>query len=121
MVQCITTHEEDLRELFVVIGHHSWARCLLGHRQKIVDIFNGPESLLPEFELHRRVKLSEASIEMSLQSLRILEVDSVGLVCVFRHICEVQTECFAKATELDFSFVFQAELEGLLCDLLQGI
>lgn len=56
---------------------------------------------------------------MMLKSLRIGKVDSMLLVGVFCNIREVKSEGFAQTTELDFPLVLQAELEGLLGDLLQ--
>jgi len=47
MVQCIAAHQEDLSELFIVVGHHCRTRRLLGHREQVVHVLDGPESLLP--------------------------------------------------------------------------
>ena len=56
---------------------------------------------------------------MALQSLGVLEVDSVGLVCILCHICKLQTESLAKTAELDLTLVLQTESERLLGNLLK--
>ena len=55
---------------------------------------------------------------MVLQGIRVGEVDTVRLVRILRNICQVKTEGLAEATELDLALVLQAELEGLLRNLL---
>ena len=55
---------------------------------------------------------------MMLQGIRVGEVDAVRLVRILRDIGQVKTEGLAQATELDLALVLQAELEGLLRDLL---
>ena len=55
---------------------------------------------------------------MVLQGIRVGEVDAVRLVRILRDIGQVKTEGLAQATELDLALVLQAELEGLLRDLL---
>ena len=118
VVESIATHEEDSRELFVVVGHHSWSWGLLGHRKQIVDIFHGAEGFLPELKFDRGVKLSEASIKMMLKSFRVSKVDRMSLVGVFGDVGKVQAERFAKTAELDLSLMLQTEFESLLGDLL---
>ena len=55
---------------------------------------------------------------MVLQGIRVGEVDAVRLVRILRDIGQVKTEGLAQATKLDLALVLQAELEGLLRDLL---
>ena len=55
---------------------------------------------------------------MVLQGIGVGKVDAVRLVRVLRDIGQVKTEGLAEATELDLALVLQAELEGLLRDLL---
>ena len=55
---------------------------------------------------------------MVLQGIRVGEVDAVRLVRILRDIGQVKTEGLAQATELDLALVLQAELEGLLRNLL---
>ena len=83
-----------------------------------MNIFNRSESFLPELKLYRSIQLSEASVEMVLQGIRVGEVDAVRLVRILRDIGQVKTEGLAQATKLDLALVLQAELEGLLRDLL---
>lgn len=118
VIERVAAHQEDFRQFLVVVGHHRRLRRLLRHREKVVNILDGAESLLPELELHGGVKLGKAGIEMMLQCLGIGEVDRVGLVRVFGDVGEVKTEGFAETAELDFALVLQAESEGLLRDLL---
>ena len=119
MVESVPTHEENPRQLLVVVGHHGRPRSLLGHREKVVDILDGTERLLPELELHGCVELREAGIEMVLEGIGIRQVDGMGLVRVLGDVPEVQTKRFAQAAELHFTLVLQAELESLLGDLLR--
>ena len=58
---------------------------------------------------------------MMLKRVGIREIDRVGLMGIFCNICKVQAESFAKATELDLAYVFEAKLEGLMGDLLRGV
>lgn len=51
MVEGIAADEEDFGQLFIIIGHHSRTRRLLGHRQQVMDVLDGAECFLPEFEL----------------------------------------------------------------------
>ena len=92
MVESVPAHEENPRELLVVVGHHGRPRSLLGHREKVVDILDGTERLLPELELHGRVELCEAGIQMVLEGIRVGKVDGMGLVRVLGDVPEVQTE-----------------------------
>ena len=83
-----------------------------------MDVFDGSESLLPEFELDGGIELRETRVEMVLQGVRITEVDRMWLVLVFRNIGEMQPEGLTKSTELYFPLMLQAEFERLLCNLL---
>ena len=71
MVESVPAHEENLRQFLVVVGHHRWPRSLLRHREKVVDILDGAECLLPELEFHRRVELCEPGIQMVLEGIGI--------------------------------------------------
>ena len=51
VVEGVTTHKEDLCELFVVVSHHGRLGSLLGHGQEVVDVPDGTKSLLPQSEL----------------------------------------------------------------------
>ena len=55
---------------------------------------------------------------MVLGGIRIGQVDGVWVVRVLCYVGKVQAESLAKATELDLALMLQAELEGLLSDLL---
>jgi len=90
MIQRVTAHQEYLGKLLIVIGHHRGTRSLLGHDQEIVDIFHRTEGLLPEFELNGGVELCEASIEVMLEGIRILEVDCMWLMGIFCNVGEVE-------------------------------
>lgn len=120
VVQGVAAHEENLRQFLIVVGHHGWPGRLLRHRQKVVYILDRSERLLPELELNGSVQLREPGVKMTLERLRVLKVDGMRLVCVFGYIGKMESQSFAEATELDFSLVLQAELEGLLGDLLHS-
>lgn len=83
-----------------------------------MDIFDGAEGFLPEFELDGGVELGETGVEMVLEDFGILKVDRVRLVRVFRDVGEVESEGLAQATEFDLALVLKTELERLLGDLL---
>ena len=55
---------------------------------------------------------------MVLQGICVGKIDAVRLVRILRNVGQVETEGLAQATELDLALVLQAELEGLLRDLL---
>ena len=92
MVQRVSASEEDLGQFFVVICHHGGARCFLCHREEVVDVFDGAEGLLPEFELDGSVELRKTRIEVVLEDLWVGEVDGMRLVCIFCDVGEVETE-----------------------------
>ena len=118
MVKGVSTHEEDSRELFIVVGHHRRPGSLLGHCKEVVHIVHGTESLLPELKLDGGVELGEAGVEMVLEGVGVGEVDRMGLVGVFRDVREVQAEGLAEAAEFHLALVLQAEAECLLGYLL---
>jgi hypothetical protein len=93
MVECVTTHQEDLCEFFVVVSHHGRLWSLLGHGQEVMDILDGTKSLLPQFQLDRSIELGEAGIEVVLEGIGVGKVDRVGLGCIFSHVGEVETKC----------------------------
>ena len=106
MVQCISASEEDLGQIFMVICHHSGARCFLCHSE-VVDIFGSVESLFLEFEV-------------MLVDLWVGEVDGMRLVSIFCNIGEVKTESLAQLTKLDLAMMLERDVERLLCNLLMG-
>ena len=69
MVEGVATGEEYFCELFIVIGHHGRTGCFLCHSEKVMDIFDRTESLLPELKLDRGIKLCKSCIEVVLQDL----------------------------------------------------
>ena len=79
MEEEVVGHEKDLGELLEVICHHSVLRWSLGQSEKHVDIFNTPESFLPELQLVGNIELSKSCLEMSLQGIRLIEVDRMHL------------------------------------------
>ena len=58
---------------------------------------------------------------MMLESIGIAEVDSVGLVCILGYIREMQAKGLTESAEFDLSLMLQAELKGLLGNLLSHI
>ena len=57
---------------------------------------------------------------MVLGGIRIGQVDGVWVVRVLCYVGKVQAESLAETAKLDFALVLQAELEGLLGNLLHG-
>lgn len=84
-----------------------------------MNIFDRTESFLPKLELDAGVELSESSIEVSLEGIRVGEVDGVSLVDIFGNVGKMETEGLAEAAEFDLASVLQAKLECLGSDLLK--
>lgn len=84
-----------------------------------MDVLDGSEGFLPELEIDGRVELLESSLEVSSEDVGIREVDGVGLVGVLVDGGEVLSDDFAESSELGLSSVEDAELEGLVDDLLK--
>ena len=118
MVECVTTHQEDLCEFFVVVGHHRRLGSLLGHGQEVMDVLDGTKSLLPQFQLDRSIELGKAGIEMVLEGIGVGKVNRVGLGRIFGHIGEVEAKSLAQTAEFYFPLMLQTKLESLLGDLL---
>lgn len=76
-------------------------------------IFSGPESFLPEFELHGGIELREADVEVALQCLWVADVDTVVCARVLLGRCEMLAESLCEPAELCLSGVLEAELESL--------
>lgn len=81
-----------------------------------MDVLGGAESLLPELELDGSVELLEASVEVTLEGVGIVEIDRVRLVRVLLRRSEVGAESLRKATELGLALVGEAEGESLVRD-----
>ncbi|KAH8716090.1 hypothetical protein HC256_004871 [Beauveria bassiana] len=77
--QVVLTNEKDAGELFVVIGHHDVLGGTLAKVEQSVNVLDAAEGLLPEFKLNSNIQLLEAGLEMALQSVGIVEVDSMHL------------------------------------------
>jgi len=75
MVECIATHQEDLCEFFVVVGHHGGLGSFLGHGQEVMDILDGTKRFLPQFQLDRSIELGKAGIKVVLEGIGIGKVD----------------------------------------------
>ena len=112
---------EHPRQLLVIVGHHRGLLSLLGSRvgEETLDVLDGSEGFLPEFEVDGRVELLESSLEVSSEDVRVREVDGVGLVGVLVDGGEILSNDFAESSELGLSSVKDAELEGLVDDLLK--
>jgi hypothetical protein len=107
---------EDLGHLVVEGSHHARLRGALRHADEGVNVLGGAETLLPQLELDGRVELLEASVEVALERVGVVEVDRVGLVGVLLGGGEVGTEGLAEAAELGLALVLEAELERLVAD-----
>ena len=116
----VVRDHENTGKLLVVVCHHGGARSLLSHGEKVVDILDAAESLLPKLELDSAVELGKASVEVALESVLVSEVDSVSVVGVASDVLKVLTEDLAEPSELGLSLVLKAELESLVGNLLVG-
>ena len=54
-----------------------------------MNVFNGSKSFLPQFKLCCNIKLIKSGIEMSLESIRIVEVYGMRLIRVLSNILEM--------------------------------
>ena len=57
---------------------------------------------------------------MVLQRICIRQVDRMRLVCIFDDNVKMKSQGFTKSTKFSLALVFEAEFEGLLCNLLKG-
>ena len=78
-----------------------------------MNIFNAAECFLPELELDSDVELLEAGIEMSLQSVRVAEVDSMHLLLILGGIGNMVPQKLTEPSEFCFPYILLAEREGL--------
>jgi hypothetical protein len=111
--QVVASHKENSSQFLVVVCHHDILRRSLAEVKKSVDILNTAESLLPELEFNSDVKLLETSLEMSLQSIGVAQVNSVHLRRVLGRGLNMIAEQLAKAAELSLAGIFEAEVECL--------
>jgi hypothetical protein len=111
---------EHPRQLFVVVGHHRRLLSLLTRRvsEQALDVLDRAEGLLPELEIDGGVELVEPRLEVSGEDVGVGEVDGVGLVGVLVDGGKVLSDDLAQPAELSLSLVRDAELEGLVDDLL---
>lgn len=111
---------EDPSQLLVVVGHHRGLLSLLarGVGEQTLDVLDGAEGLLPELEIDGRVELLEPGLQVSGEDVGVREVDGIGLVGVLVDGSEVLSDDLAESSELGLSSVLNAELEGLVDDLL---
>lgn len=114
----VVANREDLGHLVVERGHHAGFRGALRHVDQSVNVLSGAETFLPELELNSSVELLEASVEVTLEGVRVVKVDRVRLVGVLLGGCEVGAESLAETAELGLALVLKAELESLVADSL---
>ena len=79
MEEVVFADKEYASELLIIVGHHNVLCRPLAEAQERVDIFNAPESFLPQLEFYGHVQLLESGVEMTLQGIRVAEIDSVHL------------------------------------------
>ena len=60
-----------------------------------MDVFDAAESFLPQFKLDGDIELVESSVEMSLQSVRVIEIDGMHLRGVLGGILDVVSQKLA--------------------------
>lgn len=78
-----------------------------------MDILNTSEGLLPQFEFDSNVQLLKTGLEMALQSIRLVEIESVELGGVFGGSLNMVSKEFTEPAEFGLSAVLVAELKGL--------
>lgn len=118
--EVVLADAEDLDHLLVEAGHHAGLGSALAHADETVDVLGGAEGLLPELELDSSVELLEASVEVSLEGVGVVEVDRVRLVRVLLGRSEVGAEGLREATKLGLALVGEAEGESLVRNGLFG-
>lgn len=110
----VVTDHEDSGQLLEVVSHHDWLGRALAQAKQSMDVLDAAEGLLPEFELNSDIQLLEASVEVTLKSLRVREVDGMHLRGELSSILQVIAKKFAKSSELGLAGVLGAELESLV-------
>ena len=113
MEEIVLADEENPGKLLVVVCHHDVLGRLLAVGEERVDIFDAAEGLLPEFEFHGNVELLEAGFQVTLQGLRLAEVDGMRLRRVLGGGLNMVAKQLAQAAELGLPGVLEAEVEGL--------
>ena len=109
----VLADEEDTGKLLVVVGYYDVLGGALAEAEEGVDILNTAKSLLPELELNGDVELLEAGLKVTLQSIGVVQVNSVHLSRVLGGGLDMVAEKLAKAAELGLADVLEAEVEGL--------
>ena len=70
---------EDQRELLVVVGHGLGLVGPVGQGDKVVDILDGLEGLLPQLHGDGPLELEEPRVQVHLLRVRVVEVDGHGV------------------------------------------
>lgn len=86
-----------------------------------MNVFDGSESFLPQFQLDGDFELLEPSVQEPRKGVRVAKVDRVGLRGVLLRVQEVFAELLGQTTELGFTRVDAAEPKGLEGDLLWDV
>lgn len=74
MEQPIASHQVDFGLLAVEIFQQSWFRYLSADTQKIVDLLDSFESLLPEIHLDGVLQLLKTDVHQALNCLRLIKL-----------------------------------------------
>jgi len=111
--EIVLANQENAGELLVVVGHHDVLGRALAEAQESMDILNTAESLLPELELNSDVELLESRLQVTLESIGVIEVNSVHLSRILGSGLNMVAEKLAEAAELGLSGVLEAEVESL--------
>ncbi|KAH3663745.1 hypothetical protein OGAPHI_005147 [Ogataea philodendri] len=77
MEESVVTDTENFSQVVVVVDHHAWFWLSFGDGHQSVDVLNRAERLLPELQSNGNVQLVESGLEVSLQSVRVREIDWV--------------------------------------------
>lgn len=78
-----------------------------------MNVFDAAEGFLPQLELNGNVELLETSLEMTLKSIGVAQVDGVHLRGVLGSSLDMVSQKLAKTAELGLSGILEAEIESL--------
>src|ERR1700760_2296614 len=100
MEKIVLADQEDLGEFVEVICHHGWLCWTLAQAKQVMNILHTPESLLPQLKLDSNIELLKSSIQMTLKSIWIAQIDGMHLCGEFGDILEMIAKQFAKSAKL---------------------
>jgi hypothetical protein len=111
--EVVLADKENSGKLLVVVGHHNILGRSLAEAKKSVNVLDTSESLLPELELYSDIELLETCLKVSLESVRVAQIDGVHLRGVLGSGLHMVSEELAEATELGLASVLETKVKCL--------